>query len=116
MAGPRQPRKKKAAPHAADDLRRPISADDLRRPGAAADADKLRREARGRLAGLSAAAGAASPSAPVPEELAAAVHELRVHQIELEMQNEELRRAQHELDAQREKLSLIHISEPTRPY
>ncbi|MEI6451366.1 MAG: PAS domain S-box protein [Actinomycetes bacterium] len=103
MAGPRQPRKKKAAPHAADDLRRPISADDLRRPGAAADADKLRREARGRLAGLSAAAGAASPSAPVPEELAAAVHELRVHQIELEMQNEELRRAQHELDAQREK-------------
>jgi PAS domain S-box-containing protein len=31
------------------------------------------------------------------------VHELRVHQIELEMQNEELRRAQHELEVSREK-------------
>ena len=31
------------------------------------------------------------------------VQELRVHQIELEMQNEELRRAQHELEASREK-------------
>ena len=40
---------------------------------------------------------------PVPEELAAAVHELRVHQIELEMQNEELHRAQFELEAQRAK-------------
>jgi len=47
--------------------------------------------------------------APPPEELAAlspeaarhTLHELRVHQIELEMQNEELRRAQVELDAAR---------------
>ena len=31
------------------------------------------------------------------------VHELRVHQIELEMQNEELRRVQQELEASREK-------------
>ena len=36
-----------------------------------------------------------------PEELKALLHELRVHQIELEMQNEELRRAQIELDAAR---------------
>jgi PAS domain S-box-containing protein len=36
-----------------------------------------------------------------PEETRHALHELRVHQIELEMQNEELRRAQAELDAAR---------------
>jgi PAS domain S-box-containing protein len=36
-----------------------------------------------------------------PEELRQTLHELRVHEIELEMQNEELRRAQVELDAAR---------------
>ena len=82
MAGPRQPRKKQAAPDAAAELR---------------------RQAEERLDGLSAAAAAAAAASPAPEDLAAAVHELRVHQIELEMQNEELRRAQLELDAQRAK-------------
>jgi PAS domain S-box-containing protein len=38
-----------------------------------------------------------------PEEIRRMFHELRVHQIELEMQNEELRRAQAELDASRER-------------
>lgn len=42
-----------------------------------------------------------NPSALPPEELKRILHELRVHQIELEMQNEELRRTQAELDAQR---------------
>ena len=36
-----------------------------------------------------------------PEEIGEMLHELRVHQIELEMQNEELRRTQVELDAAR---------------
>jgi PAS domain S-box-containing protein len=38
-----------------------------------------------------------------PAEIRRMFHELRVHQIELEMQNEELRRAQAELDASRER-------------
>jgi hypothetical protein len=37
----------------------------------------------------------------MPDDSAVAVHELRVHQIELEMQNEDLRRAQLELELQR---------------
>ena len=38
-----------------------------------------------------------------PETLRTALHELRVHQIELEMQNEELRRAQSDLHAAHDK-------------
>src|SRR5665648_1120396 len=40
------------------------------------------------------------------------VHELRVHQIELEMQNEELRRAQAELDAARTRYFDIYDLAP----
>ncbi len=44
-------------------------------------------------------AASASPAPPSPEQLAAELHELQIHHIELEMQNEELRRAQLELEA-----------------
>jgi PAS domain S-box-containing protein len=66
-----------------------------RTPDAAAE---LRRQAEERLDGL-----AAEVCAAAPEDLSAVVHELRVHQIELEMQNEELLRAQLERGAEREK-------------
>jgi chemotaxis family two-component system sensor kinase Cph1 len=60
-------------------------------------ADALRRHAEELLGRLS------TPDSPAPGEAEDIVHELRVHQIELEMQNEELRRTQIDLDAQREK-------------
>ena len=41
------------------------------------------------------------PTAHSPEEMRKTLHELQVHQIEMGMQNEELRRAQVELDASR---------------
>ncbi len=85
MAGPRQPRKKKAAPGAAAAPHRPLTS------------AELRRLAEERLDKLSAAA-----AAPVPED-ADVVHELRVHQIELEMQNEELQRGRLELEEQHAK-------------
>ena len=59
-------------------------------------ADDLRRRAEERFDELFATA------ASVSQDFEATLHELRVHQIELEMQNDELRRAQQELDANRE--------------
>ena len=38
-----------------------------------------------------------------PQDVQKVVHELEVHQIELEMQNEELRRAQERIAASRER-------------
>ena len=43
----------------------------------------------------------ATPKTLSPKEATQILHELRVHQIELEMQNEELRRAQNELERSR---------------
>ena len=80
MATAKRPRKKKAAQSAADELRR----------GAEERLDRL-------------SAAAADAASPVPTDIAAVVHELRVHQIELEMQNEELRGARLEQEEQRAK-------------
>ena len=43
------------------------------------------------------------PAAQTPEEIQRVLHELRVHQIELEMQNEELRQSRTELELSRER-------------
>ena len=71
------------------------------RKSAPTAAEELRRQAEERLDKL--AADASDAASPVPENVATVVHDLRVHQIELEMQNEELRRVQLELQESREK-------------
>jgi len=59
-------------------------------------AQALRKRAEA-LAGERAGGMPESLEALSPEAARRALHELRVHQIELEMQNEELRRSQEEL-------------------
>ena len=50
--------------------------------------------------------------APASRDLKKLVHELEVHQIELEMQNEQLRRTQVELETTRERLALLYDAAP----
>lgn len=59
---------------------------------------ELRRLAEERLAGLTSGSSAAAG-----RSLAEVVHELGVHQVQLEMQNEELRKAQLEIEASRDR-------------
>jgi PAS domain S-box-containing protein len=64
--------------------------------------DELRRQAE-ELAQQDAVSVPEDLAALAPAAIRQTLHDLRVHQIELEMQNEELRRAQGELDAARER-------------
>jgi PAS domain S-box-containing protein len=70
----------------------------LTKPKARNSASDLRSEAEKKLAGKAAAAPALKTS--TPEEL---IHELQVHQIELEMQNEALRESRIALEESRDK-------------
>jgi PAS domain S-box-containing protein len=60
------------------------------------DSEGLRKQAEEKAARIPA-----NLAALLPEEVQRMLHELRVHQIELEMQNEELRRARGELETSR---------------
>ena len=62
-----------------------------------------RREAEARLA-----AGDSTVMPLSPDDVAGIVHELRVHQIELEMQNEELQAAQRELEISRDRYGTLY--------
>ena len=68
--------------------------DPRRTPTDAAALRKLAEEAEEKVG----VTDAACPVGQTPEAIQQMFHELRVHQIELEMQNEELRRAQEELE------------------
>lgn len=71
------------------------------------DLRELRRQAEAKTAERKELEGE-----PPPEELRGLVHELRVHQIELEMQNEALRTAQLELEISRDRYADLYDSAP----
>lgn len=66
------------------------------------DKHSLRHDAEEKLRDRSESSSETFDAMP-PEKMQALLHELRVHQIELEMQNEELRRTQAELDESRSR-------------
>jgi PAS domain S-box-containing protein len=71
---------------------------------------KLRRRAEEKLKETTSATGDFSGMSP--EEMANLIHELEVHQVELEMQNEELRRIQGELESSRDRYSHLYDFSP----
>jgi PAS domain-containing protein len=73
-------------------------------PGSGEQAGQdLRRQAEEELSRKKGALSLEHPEAQSPEETRLMLHELRVYQIELEMQNEELQKSHAEMDAIRER-------------
>ncbi|MFA4835179.1 MAG: ATP-binding protein [Dehalococcoidia bacterium] len=80
-----------------------------KRPGKSLDAAELRRRAEKQLKEKQVETGQSVAEA----DLRRLYHELEVHQIELEMQNEELRHAQAEIEAGLEKYTDLYDFAPT---
>jgi len=83
---------------------------DLQKKDDIGEKERLRSKAESRLRGLPR--DTEDPSFLSPEDLKKILHELRVCQIELEMQNDELRLAQVELEEARNKYSDLYDSAP----
>jgi len=79
-------------------------------PRVSSRAAELRRSAEQRLKAKTAATPLPLPLAP--EDALELLHELQVHQIELEMQNEELRHARDELEASRDRYGMLYDFAP----
>jgi len=75
----------------------------------AGDKAELRRKAED---ALETAATPDDRASPLPGDIQALVHDLRVHQIELELQNEALREAQAELEAAEERFRELYDQAP----
>jgi PAS domain S-box-containing protein len=71
------------------------------------DYKQLRQRAEAMLDATSDA-----PCNLTPDEIKSLVHDLSVHQIELELQNEELLRAQHQIEKTRDELSRLYHQAP----
>lgn len=82
----------------------------LQRKQAGSDAHALRQRAEAKL--TQGQTSSDNTQGLSPEATQSALHDLRVHQIELEMQNEELRRSQHALDAARADYADLYNQAP----
>ena len=71
---------------------------------------ELRRRAEKKL--KETTSGSGDLSGVSPERMATLIHELEVHQIELEMQNDELRRIQGELEKTRDRYTHLYDFAP----
>lgn len=80
--------------------------------GRSADAAELRRRAEERLGERQKSQRSDVGDQRTAEDTARLVHELQVHQIQLEMQNEELQRARDELEAALEKYTDLYDFAP----